>query len=132
MSDWTKVVTNPLGLAGFALFLVFGFLAKLKQRDVRRWLAPVAIVMAVIALVAGLSLAYVQVRRLPPVSPVRTQSTPAPCQQQNIQFDQKTPGAGSPAVNCVQGPVTITVDQSSGETEKKKAQENKPEERKTP
>ena len=50
MAPWTKVVTNPLGLAGFALFLVFGYLAKIKRNDERRWLSPVAFAIAAVAL----------------------------------------------------------------------------------
>src|SRR5271157_249610 len=53
MSEWTKVVTSPLGLAGFALFLVFGYLAKLKRSNERRWLAPLAVFAAIAALVGG-------------------------------------------------------------------------------
>jgi uncharacterized membrane protein len=128
MSDWTKVVTDPLGLAGFALFLVFGFLAKLKRRDLRRWLAPLAMIMAVIALVGGLSLAYVQVRRSAQPVPVQTKSPAAPSQPTSIQV---TTGQGSPTVNGVNGDVNITVDQSSGKTETQKVQQNKPQEKKT-
>ena len=60
MQDWTKVVTEPLGLAGFALFLVFGVLARVKKQDERRWLGPLASGMAVLALLGGLTLAYVK------------------------------------------------------------------------
>jgi len=65
MQEWTKVVTHPLGLAGFALFLVFSLLARAKRRDERRWIFPVSLVMAVFALVGGLSLAYRQGKNTP-------------------------------------------------------------------
>jgi hypothetical protein len=116
MSDWTKVVTQPLGLAGFALFLVFGYLARVKRHDERRWLSPVAVAVAALALAGGLILAYVQVPR--PAAPV-TPITKAPSQQTN-QVQQSTTGAGSPAVQGVQGDVTITVDQSDGGAKQKK------------
>jgi hypothetical protein len=58
MGEWTKVVTQPLGLAGFALFLIFGLVARVKRNDERRWISFVSIVMAVVALVGGLGLAY--------------------------------------------------------------------------
>jgi len=65
MQDWTKVVTHPLGLAGFALFLVFSLVARVKRRDERRWIFPVSLVMAVLALGGGLSLAYRQSKNNP-------------------------------------------------------------------
>lgn len=112
MQDWTKVVTEPLGLAGFALFLVFGVLSRLKAKEERRWLGPVASAMAVLALAGGLTLAYVKTSRetaqqgAPAGRPNQTQS--------NTSVQQTTTGAGSPVVQGVQGDVTITVDQSGG------------------
>jgi hypothetical protein len=106
MTEWTKVVTNPLGLAGFALFLVFGVLAKLKRNDERRWLSPAAVSISAIALIGGLLLAYAQTPRSQPARPAAAQS----CNDTDI----KTSGQGSPVVNCANGPVNITVDQSSG------------------
>lgn len=116
MADWTKVVTQPLGLAGFALFLVFGYLARAKRNDERRWLSPVAVAVAAVALAGGLILAYVQAPR--PAAPA-AQTTKTPAQQTN-QVQQSTSGAGSPAVQGVQGDVTITVDQSDGGAKPKK------------
>jgi hypothetical protein len=114
MQDWTKVVTEPLGLAGFALFLVFGVLSRIKRDDERRWLGPLAMAMAVLALTGGLTLAYL--KGSPQAAP-QTISAPAaqptPKTQTNL-VDQKSTGAGSPNVQDVQGNVTIDVDQSSG------------------
>jgi hypothetical protein len=126
MSEWTKVVTHPLGLAGFVLFLVFGYLAKTKRRDERRWLSPVAFAIAAVALIGGLVLAYVEVSKPVPPS-VQTSKPQAPTQQQtNQQIQQTSTGAGSPNVQGVQGDVTITVDQSKGKTEAQKPAEKKP------
>jgi len=128
MSEWTKVVTHPLGLAGFVLFLVFGYLAKTKRRDERRWLSPVAFAIAAVALIGGLVLAYVEVPKPVPPS-VQTSKPAAPTQQQtNQQVQQTSTGEGSPNVQGVQGDVTITVDQSTGKTktETKKPAEKKP------
>lgn len=50
MTEWAKVVTSPFGLVGFALFLVFGYLARLKKADERRWIAPTVMFLAVAAL----------------------------------------------------------------------------------
>lgn len=58
MPDWTKVVTEPLGLAGFALFLVFGLLSRLKGKDERRWLPLFSGVLAFVALLGGLGIAF--------------------------------------------------------------------------
>lgn len=119
MREWTKVLIHPLGLTGFALFLVFGLFAKFKQRDQRRWLFLAAILMAFIALLGGLSLAYVQIRgTVTAVSSTQKSSTaPSPAQQQTNQVQKTSSGPGSPNVQGVQGDVTITVDQSSGRTE---------------
>ncbi len=120
MSEWVKVVTHPLGLAGFALFLAFGSLARAKRTRERRWLATTAMTMAFIALVGGFFLAYNGISK--DSSPVgSTQRS----QQQTNQVKQSTTGAESPAVQGVQGDVTITVDQSSGKTEGEKI-EKKP------
>ena len=54
MSEWIKAVTHPLGLAGFALFLVFGALGKIKSKDERRWLARLGWRMPSWMLTAGL------------------------------------------------------------------------------
>ena len=125
MSEWSKVVTDPLGLAGFALFLVFGLFAKLKRRDERRWLTPLAVLMAVSALVGGIFLSYRKSSQTQVSAP--TQATaPGPKQQQSqSEVIQHTTGQGSPAVQGVQGDVTITIDQSSGSTKQKPAAEEK-------
>jgi len=116
MHDWTKVVTEPLGLAGFALFLVFGMLSRLKVKQERRWLGPVAAAMAVLALAGGLVLAYFRTAAIP--QPAQ-KAPPAPSQT-NTAVQQTTAGKGSPIVQGVQGDVTITVDQSEGARPKPK------------
>lgn len=117
MNDWTKVVTNPLGLAGFALFLVFSVLARVKRQDERRWLSPLAMTAAFVALLGGLAIAYVHV----PMPPTRSAETSkAPSQQQTDEVKQSTRGAGSPAVQGVHGDVTITIDQTSGQDKPQK------------
>jgi hypothetical protein len=113
MHDWAKVLTEPLGLAGFALFLVFGALSRIKRDKERKWLGPLAMGMAVLALTGGLTLAYL--KRPPQTAP---STAPAPAVQptaktQTNMVEQTSTGAGSPNVQGVQGDVTITVDQSS-------------------
>lgn len=130
MQDWSKVVTDPLGLVGFTLFLLFGALARIKRNAERRWVVPVALGVAVLALAGGLTLAF-----LKDTQPARVLQVPAPAPanpgQVNQQVDQKTTGAGSPAVQGVKGDVTITVDQSGG-TWKKKPEAAKPAEKSAP
>lgn len=123
MTGWTSVVTQPLGLVGFALFLVFGYLAKVKSRNERRWLSPVAVIVAVMALGGGLVLAYVEAPKSLPTPAAQAIRTPAQQQTNNVQ--QTTSGQGSPAVQGVQGDVTITVDQSGSGGKQKKSPDQK-------
>lgn len=123
MTGWTQVVTHPLGLAGFALFLVFGYLAKVKRNDERRWISRAAVAAAVAGLAGGLIIAYVQSPK--PVIPA-ARSDAAKVQQQTNQVQQNTTGPGSPAVQGVQGDVTITIDQSSGEAKPQKSAPKQP------
>lgn len=115
MTPWIKVVTEPLGLAGFALFLIFGYLARVKRNDRRRWLSPAAFAIAAVALIGGLVIAYTKVPKSVPPS-VQTGDPRAPSQHQTNQVQQTSSGAGSPNVQGVQGDVTITVDQSTATT----------------
>ena len=118
MSEWMKVVTQPLGLAGFALFLVFGYLAKAKRNDERRWLSLAAMALAAVALMGSLFIAYRQISK-PSLQPAQTIQAQAPTSQQpNSHVEQRSTGEGSPNV---QGDVTITVDQSKGKTGAQKA-----------
>ena len=131
MSEWTKVVTDPLGLVAFALFLVFGLLAKIKQRKERRWLSAAAGVMAVAALASGLVLAYLRIQKESSTDSPQAHQPPATSMQQtNQQVQQTTTGPCRPAVQGVQGEVSITIDQSCGNTESQKAGAKKPEQRK--
>src|SRR5437868_6322856 len=104
MSDWSKVVTEPLGLAGFALFLVFGFLSKLKRKDERRWLAPTAAAMGVAALAGGMVLSYFKASQ---------SSAHGASQIQVNQIQQTTTAPDSPVFQGVQGNVTVNNQSSS-------------------
>jgi hypothetical protein len=100
-------------------------LARTKKRAERRWIVPVAIAMAVIALVGGLGLAYWQSREsetadLPQATPSADETTP----QGGPSVQQETHGDASPAVADVEGDVTISIseteEQERSESEKKK------------
>jgi hypothetical protein len=124
MSEWTKVVTDPLGLAGFALFLVFGYVAKVKQASERRWLAPLAVSAAIVTLAGGLTLSYFRTS----TSAGQADKKPAPTQVNQVQ--QSSTGAGSSNVQGVNGDVTITVDQNGTETITKKPAATKTDQKK--
>jgi hypothetical protein len=113
MNEWTKVVSNPLGLAGFALFLVFAYLAKVKRADERRWLSPVAVLVAVAALLGGLLIAYAQIPKAAP--PAQTNGA-SPSAQTPGRVEQISTGEGSPNIQGVQGNITLTIDQSKAKT----------------
>jgi len=78
--DWSKVVTDPLGLVGFALALVFGVASQIVRRrhgTRGQWMVVAAYVLAAVSVVSGLAIAY---RRASPVVPAPAnpvQGTPA-------------------------------------------------------
>lgn len=59
--NWTKVITDPLGFAGFALALVFAVVGKVmaqKRTKSNRWIVPAFYALAAVCVVGGLTLAY--------------------------------------------------------------------------
>jgi hypothetical protein len=125
--EWTKVLIHPFGLVGYVLFLVFGFVARAKRRDEKRWLYPSALAAAGIVLIGALEFAYLQVERK---NDPKTTALPAPTriptqQQQNDHIRQNTTGANSPNVQGVQGG-TVSIDYSGIPKSGKNPTENKP------
>lgn len=128
MTPWLKVVTEPLGLVGFALFLLFAFVGKINKDDKRRWLAPVAFGCAVVALLGGLGLAYLEAaNRAVQARPAATQPRTTKPAQPSTQ--QTSNGSGSPNINGVTGDVVISIDQSTGKSEVKQIPPKKTRER---
>lgn len=75
--QWERVITDPLGIAGFALSLVFTLTTRAisqKRKEQNRWLALAAYTLAVICVVGGLSLAWHR-------DSAKAMATPAPAQQ---------------------------------------------------
>ena len=121
MEPWIEIVTHPLGLVGFSLFIVFSLLARMGPTGRWPWLAPAAVTMAFIALLGGLGLAFRQshrtaVQEKPDKAATeksvangtgQTQGQAPPGQPTTIQ--QQTSGSQSPAVSNVQGDVNITI-----------------------
>ena len=58
VTDWTSVVTHPLGLWGFALCRVFGVLSLSLKRRTPYWITGCLMVFAAVCLVSGFTLAY--------------------------------------------------------------------------
>jgi hypothetical protein len=96
MNEWAKAVVHPLGLAGFALFLVFLFQSRNKRSGSS--IRLVFIAMSVVCLVGGLALAHQE---------LETKQNPAPAATPSGVVQQITKGRNSPAVANVGGDVTI-------------------------
>ncbi|SRR6266849_7956140 len=97
-----KLVTHPLGLAGYALALVFGLIGKLGPSDRLPWLLPSAIALAAVSVVGGLLLARVQMQTQANKSRGK-QAPPAT----SAGVTQVTTGDQSPAISGAQD-VSIT------------------------
>lgn len=119
MGEWAKVVTHPLGLAGFALFTFLVFLTWRRTSFQPVWTQVSFIAMAFIALIGGLCLAYISTTS-PTAEKTATTQEPLPSpnaheeisQQKTFggnKVDQNTSGPGSPAIANTRGNVTITV-----------------------
>lgn len=129
--NWTKVLTHPLGLGGYALFLLFGLLARIKRKEERRWILPSALAAAGVALLGGIGLAYHDINQ----QGRQTMAAPVPApqpvlQQMNERDSQRSAGTKSPNVQGVQGDVTINYGTTS-ETQKHHRQHNAPEQKTT-
>jgi len=102
---WEKVLTNPLGLAGYALCLVFGVVTLIaKKREQKpRWVIPAGFALAAICVLGGLALAYHRETQETPAKP----QVAGPAGQMKIdKIEQKvTNGA---AIAGVQGDVTVS------------------------
>lgn len=121
MDKWITVVKYPLGLTGFALFVVLILLTRRQTETQPVWVRASFIVMAFIALLGGLWLEHDRNRTSPlPAEKTSAQQKPLsePKDQTEIsqqktsganQIDQKTRGPGSPAIANTGGDVTITI-----------------------
>jgi hypothetical protein len=114
--DWTKVITDPLGVTGFALALVFGVAGRIlarKRRKSDQWIVPAAYLLAVVCVGGGFFLAYkrgsVTTESRPPAV-----SVPAPSMRID-KIEQKADNGA--AVAGVQG--DVTVNKPTGQKESK-------------
>ncbi|MBS4098976.1 MAG: hypothetical protein KGZ83_19325 [Sulfuricella sp.] len=127
--DFVTVVTQPLGLAGFALSLVFGALS-FKKSNMPNWWPKAAMALAAIALLGGLGLAYRQAAPVAP-PPVVTPQPVTPAQPEQVAkpvakpapkpapaAQAKTQGDCSPAFAGVQVGGDLKLDCKPGEKQK--------------
>lgn len=109
MAEILAAIQHPLSLCGFVLILVFRLL---KQPIADRYpsVYRVFMAMAVLALVAGLGLAYLEAINEPAPAPdIGTETTPAKTSRTSQpSVKQTTKGAQSPAIANTKGPVNIT------------------------
>jgi len=116
VDKWITILTDPVGLTGFALFLVFTLLSKRKSKlkAKQKWVTPVFIVVAIAALAGGIWFSYVQYQKGKEPSPSQVTSG-----SEKKQIHQHTEGPQSPAVADTNGNVTININ-SKDEDKKEK------------
>jgi hypothetical protein len=101
MSTLPKVITHPLGFAGYALACVFGLIARFGPSTQYPWLVPVAVGFAALSLVAGLALAFRQTSHSAPRPKTAAGSAGTPT------LHVETTGDNSPAIANTRGDLTI-------------------------
>lgn len=103
--DWSKVVIYPLGLVAFALILIFKMVTKTDPRKIS-WFLIAALIFFAIVVLGGL---YLENKRIE----IKAKQEKSPqILREYTRVQQETHGAGSPAVQGVQGNVNIiTTDQ---------------------
>jgi hypothetical protein len=103
MEKWIDVVTDPLGLAGFALFLVFSVLAARRWGTQDAGLRAVFALLAIATVAGGLGLAYVRETAKTPAATTATGGGGT-----TVIQDTRC-ATGSPAISNVQGGVTVEI-----------------------
>ncbi len=58
IDSWTDVLVHPLGMAGFALFLVFIVLTRFRKGKSNKLFTTAFVIMAFVSLMGGFMLAY--------------------------------------------------------------------------
>lgn len=119
MGAWAKVTTEPLGLAGYALFLIFVYIGRVNRHDKRKWLPVVAFSCAAAPL-RGFVHAYLQTTK-PVLAPGSANKPGGSVVQQTNQVDQSSSGDGSSSVQGVHDHVTVALGQSDGKTKASKS-----------
>lgn len=126
MTEWSKVLIHPLGLIGFVLFLLFGLLGRAKRNAERRWILPVALAAAAVALLGGIGLAYWEVTNQNRAPVASSPSSASPSQQVNKANQATTSGNNSPIVEDTQSSSVSITYSGSGHPERKESRTKKP------
>ncbi len=107
MSEWAKIASTPLGLAALSLYLIYKMLFSKSSNDFRWLPKALFLFLATTLMCSALYLAYFELRER---SHNEANKRNATVKSSDVQ--QTTTGPGSPAIQNVNGPVTVTVDQS--------------------
>lgn len=117
MSEWTRILANPLSVAGFTLFLVCAGIAMRTRNAGRRWLSPTLFSLAFIALVGGLASSYWLSLEAGAPQPPSANVPVISAEQTEAYVRLQGSGGGSPNVRGAGDNVAITADQSGSKTE---------------
>ena len=117
MSEIPALITHPLSLCGLALCLVFGLVARSwsakRQRKQDRTVFNLAMALAVVGLLGGLALAYVDLSRQQPAAASGSSTEPSKVEK----IEQNSEGDQSPNV-ISGGDVEINYGGSNGDDKK--------------
>ncbi len=107
VTQWTKVVTEPVGLAGFALFLAFlAFKLLLTKRKTPQAPSIGLFFLILVTLIGGLAIASYKARS-PKSSTELAPSTPTVNKAINADVHQESSGVGAVNAVGVQGQITV-------------------------
>jgi hypothetical protein len=107
--NWDKAVTDPIGLAGFALSLLFGVVALVvkRRKPSSAWIVPTGLILATVCILGGLGLAWQRQAHSSPAPHIPSASAATPTIQKMDLHDIHQNTNCGPAVAGVQGDVTI-------------------------
>lgn len=95
--DWTKVITEPMGLAGFALSLVFGVLSV--RKGMPPWWPTAAMILAAVSIASGVFLTFKKVEA--DTARVETAKATVPASESVRGGTTKSEGSCSPVYSGV-------------------------------
>jgi hypothetical protein len=125
--DWSKVVTDPLGLVGFVLALAFGAASQIVRRKHGtrgQWMVIAAYVLAAVSVVSALAIAYRRVSPVssPPANPLQgtpAQTAPAPAAP-SLAIDRIEQHGNTNIAGVQGGTVVVKSDDQAAEEQSKR------------